>query len=199
MKKYTLNPEYSAYTVGQYIDYCKNSGSMLNQVCAITGMPKDEAIKLTPAQLKQVVTFFESVMESKESEFKCFWEHNGIKYGFIPNIESVTFGEWLDLNSAIQTHPTTMDKMLAILYRPVTMEFMGKYKIEDYSSDNHLSNRDIMRSMPLHIANGCMLFFSTIRSELWTTFQEYLEKQTNQNLEKAIKTTQQAIRESGMS
>lgn len=195
MKKYTLKPEYSAYTVGQYIDYSNNTGSLLNQVMAITSMPKDEALKCTPAQMNQIVSYFEGVMKSKEANFKYFWECNGVKYGFVPNIESVTFGEWLDLNSCLSTYPTSMDKMLSILYRPVTAEFMGKYKIEDYSSDIHLSNRRLMRSMPLDIANGCMLFFSTIKNELWTSFQEYLDKEMNQNLQTAITTMKETIQE----
>lgn len=195
MKKYTLKPDYSEYTVGQYIDYTNNTGNILNQVIAITGMERDEAVKLTPAQMNQIVAYFEDVLNTKQTNFKYFWNCAGVKYGFIPNIESVTFAEWLDLNSCLSTYPATMDKMLSILYRPVTAEFMEKYKIEEYSSDIHISNKRKMRSMPLDVANGCMLFFSTIKNELWINFQEYLDKQMNRNIQTAITTMKEVIQQ----
>jgi hypothetical protein len=40
--------------------------------------------------------------------------------------------------------------------------------------------------MPLSIANGALLFFSTIESELVTTSLSFLESQIQENLTKAM-------------
>jgi hypothetical protein len=83
---------------------------------------------------------------------------------------------------------------LSILYRPISSEIGTKYKIEQYTAD-HLSNAKDFEQMPLSIANGALLFFSTIESELVTTSLSFLESQIQENLTKAMKMMEQELQQ----
>jgi hypothetical protein len=54
---------------------------------------------------------------------------NGQEFGFIPNLDDMTAGEFADLDDYFQ-NAETWHKMLAVLYRPVTKKLANAYDIE---------------------------------------------------------------------
>jgi hypothetical protein len=121
-------------------------------------------------------------------------QHKWNGYGFIPDINKISFGEWLDLDTNCKDFPKNLPKLLSILYRPILSEIGTKYKIEQYTAD-HLSNAKDFESMPLSIANGALLFFSTIESELVTTSLSFLEQQIQANLTTAMKIMEEELQQ----
>ena len=53
----------------------------------------------------------------------------GVDCGFIPNLDDMTFGEYVDLDTYLSDW-ATMDKAMAVLYRPCTYKDKRTYKIE---------------------------------------------------------------------
>jgi hypothetical protein len=100
----------------------------------------------------------------------------------------------LDLDTNCKDFPKNLPKLLSILYRPISSEIGTKYKIEQYTAD-HLANAKDFEQMPLSIANGALLFFSTIESELVTTSLSYLESQIQMNLTKAMKMMEEELQQ----
>ncbi|CAB5224135.1 hypothetical protein UFOVP386_27 [uncultured Caudovirales phage] len=191
--KISLYGDYSRYNVGQYIDYMTNSGSELNRIMAITGLKRDEAVKLSPGQMNELIEFFEAIIKNPVASFKQKWNHNGITYGFHPFLDGLSFAEWLDLNKCMKDFPKSLDEVLAILYRPIKMELYDKYEIEDYDYSAMQGRKKIFREMPLHHANACMLFFSIIRKRLLIVFQEHLEEETLEQMEIAMKMMEEEL------
>jgi hypothetical protein len=190
MQKIKLSLDYNTITVKQYVDFLNNEGNDIGQVSAIMGQPKDFVRQLTPEDIDKVINAFKDVIATPMANHQHKW--NG--YGFIPDINKISFGEWLDLDTNCKDFPKNLPKLLSILYRPITSEIGTKYKIEQYTAD-HLSNAKDFESMPLSIANGALLFFSTIESELVTTSLSYLEQQIQQNLTKAMETMEEALQQ----
>lgn len=77
---------------------------------------------------------------------------NGIEYGFIPNLDRVSFGEFIDMDE--YSKPEHYHRLMSILFRPVIRKKGMKYDIEKYSG----SNEDLQQ-MPLGIALGALGFF----------------------------------------
>jgi hypothetical protein len=182
----SLYGDYTRYNVGQYIDYMANSGSDLNRVMALTGLKREEAVKLSPGQMQTLIDFFEAVIQNPVASFKQKWKHENVVYGFHPFLDGLSFAEWLDLNALMKDFPRTLDKVLAILYRPIKAELYDKYEIEEYDASVIPSRSKVFRSMPLHHANACMLFFSIIKKRLLIHFQELSEQQTIEQMETAM-------------
>lgn len=124
---------------------------------------------------------------SKESrEFKSVIKHNGITYGFIPNLDSITYGENTDLVNYISNWDT-MHRAMSVMYRPVKKNWLGRvkvsngqYEIEKYTST---SNADDFLDIDADIVLGAMVFFYNLTNELLRAIPSFLEKQVmNQEL-----------------
>ena len=190
MQKIKVSLDYNTITVKQYVDFLNNEGNDIGQVSAIMGQSKDFVRQLTPEDIDKVINGFRDVIATPLANHQHKW--NG--YGFIPDINKISFGEWLDLDTNCKDFPKNLPKLLSILYRPISSEIGTKYKIEQYTSD-HLANAKDFESMPLSVANGALLFFSTIESELVNTSLSFLEQQIQTNLTKAMKMMEEELQQ----
>lgn len=94
---------------------------------------------------------------------------DGVTYGFIPKIEDITLGEYIDLDNYFGDWQS-MEKAMSVLYRPVKDFKNDRYTIEEYKgSSKHLTD------MPVGIAFGATLFFWSLEKELLRTTLSYLE------------------------
>lgn len=79
-----------------------------------------------------------------------------IEFGMIPNLDAMTSGEYIDLDSLI-TDWGNMHKAMAVLYRPVLKKKKELYDIEEYST--YEKYEEVMKHAPLNVALGALLFF----------------------------------------
>ena len=187
--KLDLSPE--LITVSQYVGFATNEGDLVNQVQAITKLPRSKVLMLTPTQMNEIKTSFDEALLAVPSKHVTKWN----KYRFVPDINAMTFGEWLDLDANCNEFPKHLTKLLAILFRPCKNEFINRYEVDDYDSNIHLKNAEYFNDMPLMIANGAMVFFSNIEKELLIHFQEYSDSQMMTELKKAIAMMEQALQQ----
>lgn len=190
MAKIKLEKDYRKVTVGQYVDFVTNEGNEIGQVSAILQQPKDVVRGLPPEQIGEIIEFFKEIIEEPQAEHPHKWKN----FGFVPDINKISFGEWLDLESNCKDFPKHLTKILAILYRPIHSELGNKYKIEQYTAE-HLSNADQFREMPLSIANGALVFFSNIENELLNHSLEFLDTTMTSEMMKAVTMMQEAIKQ----
>jgi len=94
----------------------------------------------------------------------------------------MTLGEYIDLDTYFSDWDN-MHKAMSVLYRPVTKEKGDLYSIEEYDGTKY---SDVLKSMPLDVVLGSIVFFYNLSSELLTTILNYLKEETETNL-----TTQQ--------
>lgn len=101
---------------------------------------------------------------TQEAEFKSTFKINGVEFGFIPNLNDISTGEYVDLS----THGTTienMHKVMAVLFRPIkSKDFFGNYEIESYTGTKQYA--ELMKYTPLNIVNGALVFFYNLSKEL---------------------------------
>ena len=190
MSKVKLTLDYSTITVKQYVDFVMNEGNEIGQVSAIMGQPKDYVRQLSPEDITKVIEAFKSVIENPIAEHQWRWN----QYVFVPDINKISFGEWLDLETNCKDFPKNLNKILAILYRPSLTAIGSKYKIEPYTAE-HLSNAKVFDEMPLSVANGAMVFFSNIENELLNRSLEYLDTTMMKEMEKAIQMMKEAVQQ----
>jgi hypothetical protein len=104
--------------------------------------------------LNQINKIFESTPKFIKS-FKDFY--------FMPNLEDMTFGEFIDLNNYIDK-PEEAHKAMAVLYRPLTSKHKELYTIEDYEGSDKYSEQ--MKQAPLEAYLGAKVFFFNLANEL---------------------------------
>jgi hypothetical protein len=97
----------------------------------------------------------------------------GVEFGFIPELEEMTFGEYTDLDSYIGDWDN-MHKAMAVLYRPITKKGLnGTYEIEKYNGS--ITYCDVMKHAPLDVVFGANVFFYSLGNELLKSTMTYLE------------------------
>jgi len=98
----------------------------------------------------------------------------GTEFGFIPNLEDMTFGEYTDLDTYI-TDWDMMHRAMAVLYRPIKKNGLnGTYEIEDYNGT--VTYGDVMKYAPLDVVLGATVFFYNLGNALLNATINYLEK-----------------------
>lgn len=109
---------------------------------------------------------------TKENAFIQRFKMGGVEFGFIPNLDEMSTGEYMDLDTYI-TDWDTMHNAMAVLYRPITNKLGNKYQIEEYKGS--VTYADVMRHAPLDIVLGAMVFFYTLGNDLLKSTINYLE------------------------
>lgn len=119
--------------------------------------------------LNHVVKLFEDKQELVPT-FKLY----GVEYGFIPNLDEITYGENKDVTTYINDWDS-MHKAMAVLFRPIKQKQRDKYIIEEYEGSHKYS--EVMKDMPLEVVMGAMVFFYNLTNVLLKSIPSYLEKQ----------------------
>jgi hypothetical protein len=105
------------------------------------------------------------------------FELNGVEYGFIPVLDDMTYGEYVDLDTYIGD-VQELHKAMNVLYRPVILKQRGKYLIDEYKPDTFNN----MLDMPLGVALGSMVFFWNLGTELSEVTINSLVKENKGNI-----------------
>ena len=119
--------------------------------------------------LGHVINLFEEKQELLP-KFKMY----GIEYGFIPNLDEITYGENKDVTAYINEWGT-MHKAMAVLFRPIKQKQRDKYIIEEYEGSHKYS--EVMKEMPLNVVMGAMVFFYNLTNVLLKSIPSFLEKE----------------------
>jgi len=102
-----------------------------------------------------------------------FFNVGNIKFGWHPKLDSMSWGEFLDLNNNISDWETIIVSM-GVLYRPVTKYYKGKYLIEEYKGDTY---NDALMQMPMDAVMGAMVFFWSLGMDCAKYIAKYLEEE----------------------
>ena len=86
-----------------------------------------------------------------------------VEFGFIPKLDDMTFGEFIDLEKYISDWQT-MHKAMAVLFRPVYHSKKEFYEINEYEGSAKYS--EVMLDMPVDVAIGAMVFFYRLGMKL---------------------------------
>lgn len=172
-----------AVTLAKYIDY-QNAVDKLEQVHIITGKSTESIRLLQSHVIDEIIMQFEAAIKLGSSDFERKVRVGAIELGFVPNLNELTFGEYVDLDSACgevykggKINGAAAHKMMCILYRPVKAKFGKYYDIEAYHPNAKRKYEDDVLQLSLDHVLNVLLFFSSLEIELYNTSLEYLAKE----------------------
>ena len=114
------------------------------------------------------------------------FELEGVDMGFLPRLEDMSLGEYIDAENNIYDWQN-IHKAMAVLYRPVNFKLKDKYTIAPYSPTDELQS--IMKNMPLDVVMSSMVFFYDLGNELLKAIPNYLEEELNKKENIQVKQT----------
>ena len=182
-------------TLGKYIDF-KNAGdNVFLQAQVVTGYTKEQLREKSMDDIAPSITkFIEECKDYNQNKLEKYIRIGDKVMGFHPNLEAMSFGEYLDLNQLVSSDFTNnLPKIMSILYRPVVSEFMHNYEIEKYDSNVHIKNADLFREVDMAYVNGAMVFFCLLREDLLSSSLKFLDQQMMRQMEESLTMIEQAI------
>jgi len=97
---------------------------------------------------------------------------NGVEYGFIPDLDDISFGEYIDLDTYLGDWENIHTAM-NVLYRPIKSKKGNRYVIEDYD----VNTKDNLLDMPLDAVISSVFFFYHLGKDLSIVMNRYLERE----------------------
>ena len=132
-------------------------------------------------QIDSIFADFNEMLESERNIFEKIISIDGKEYGFIPNLKDLSIGEFSDIETLMKDGVfENIEKVLAVLYRPVINKVKHLYNIADYDG---LNDRDklFLNKFPVKNFHGTMVFFLIIAKELLMHTHQFLKE--NQQME----------------
>ena len=133
------------------------------------GISLKEAYTLKAKDVHRITGILADMFEQKP-QLKRRFVLNDVEYGFIPNLDDMTLGEYVDLDTYISKWDQ-VEKAMAVLYRPIVNTYKDKYNIEEYKAEGS----EVFKDVPMDIVFGSMLFFYRLGIDLSRVMTSYLE------------------------
>ncbi len=138
------------------------------------GIKLHEVAKIQMKDLNELISHFTKVFNERPQLIRQFKIKN-IEFGFIPKLDDITLGEYVDLENHLQNWKT-YHKAMAVMFRPIKNTNKDKYEIVDYEPNEDM--QELMRFAPLDVAISASVFFWTLGSELLSSTISYLQRET---------------------
>lgn len=157
------------------------SDKTMKALSIFLNVSEKELAKFPLAVVNKAISHVQNILNETPDFHKQF-THKGIKYGFIPNLDDITTGEFIDIEN-YQKNPADMWKLLSVLYRPITKEGQGhRYLIETYKGNVNEQLKDV----PSDVAYGALVFFCNLGIDLLTYTLKSLRMATEAQMNKDL-------------
>jgi hypothetical protein len=137
---------------------------------------KDVA-RIRIADIDDLLAHLNNLLQAKPKLTRTF-KLGVYEFGFIPKLEDMTSGEFIDLENYL-SNTETLHQAMAVLYRPITSKVKDLYTIQEYESSYKYS--EVLKYMPLDIALGSMLFFWTLLNDCGNALSHYIQNEVEQS------------------
>jgi hypothetical protein len=167
----------------RFVDY-HTANDNVERVMIAVNKSREYCEGLKVETVQTVIDLFEAACLTGKETHTPTVTIEGVKLGFIPDLNSMTFREHVDLDQlskSIWLENGTVDyknlpQLMAILYRPVTEQVGEYYNISKYDSDNVKKYMKAVNGLTMDRVQGGLLFFSTIAAELVNNSLESLDR-----------------------
>jgi len=128
-------------------------------IAELSNIPKDLINQLELKDVALIMSKMAELQAEQNSSLKRVIEIEGKRYGFHPNLDEITLGEFADIETFIKNDiEKHLPELMAILYRPIVEENNDVYIIEAY--DGNISIRaEQMKKMSAEQVQSALVFF----------------------------------------
>ena len=151
------------------------------------GLRLRDVFQVKWSDVKEITIHLSQMFKNKPS-FQHKFTLQGVEFGFITDLENMSFGEYIDLTQNLDK-VENWHKAMAVMYRPITERRKEKYKIEEYNGTN--SYAEVMKFAPLGVVLGSQVFFWNLTNDLLQSLLTFLKsemmtKEMKQTLAKEV-------------
>lgn len=178
--KVTLPEHIGEITLRQYLKHEELVARGLDEysynrrkVSLFANIPYKDTVYIKSSDYADLLLQIDTALAT-EAEFTPTFEMHGITFGFIPDLDKITLGEYADLSQyGVETE--TMHNLMAVLFRPIINRQGDNYGVMPYNGTEE--HAEMMKDMPMHCVSGALVFFYSLANDLETATQKYLTEE----------------------
>ena len=136
----------------------------------------NDVLRMKLSDTQDVIKILSKLFNDKPNLISKF-KLNKIEYGFHPQLDDLTLGEYIDLDTYIADWDN-IEKAMNVLYRPITASLKNKYTIDEYKVDQEAN----LLNMPMDAVMSSIFFLWNLGLDLSTTMTNSLEENQTQAL-----------------
>lgn len=137
------------------------------------GLKLSDAVQIKAYDIQRFIGSLGQVLKQKP-EFKQTFTFNGIEFGFIPDLQEISWGEYMDIEQNL-TNWETYHIALSVLYRPIKKRHGDTYEIMEYKGDTAF--HELFKMIGMDIALSASVFFWNLERALYQDIQLYLKEE----------------------
>ena len=147
-------------------------------IVALSDIPRKLVKELALSDVANIMSKIGELQAKQDTKLKRIIEVNGVEFGFHPDFDAITLGEYADVEQFIKNGiDTNLPELMAILYRPIKEKKNDIYIIDAYDGDITMRTEE-MKMMSAEQVQSALFFFYNFVKELSEIMQLYLmEKQ----------------------
>tara|TARA_R110000751_G_scaffold30732_1_gene78429 strand:+ start:32 stop:634 length:603 start_codon:yes stop_codon:yes gene_type:complete len=156
-----------------------NSEDAAKTIQELSDIPKKLIKELSLSDVAIIMSWIAELQAKQDTNLKRLIKINEVEYGFHPDLDSISLGEYADIETYIKIGiEKKLPELMAVLYRPVKKKHKnGVYVIEAYDGDIRMRAEE-MKKMSAEQVQGAMVFFYHFAKVLFETLQLYsIQKQ----------------------
>ena len=143
-------------------------------IAALSNIPKQLVKELALSDVAVIMSRIAELQQEQDTKLKRIIEINGIEYGFHPDLDSISLGEYADIEQFIKNGiEKNLPELMAVLYRPVKDKKNDIYIIDAYDGDIRLRTEE-MKEMSAEQVQSALVFFYTLGKVLSEILPLYL-------------------------
>ncbi len=168
-------------TLGQYqefdkLDLTKEAEVQSKMIEIFCKVPIEVVRSMKAKDITDICVIINNMFDTEHQLINRF-QMNGIDYGFIPDLENMSFGEYVDLDTFIGDNDN-LHRAINVLYRPIDLKQGQRYTLKEYNPD---TNEDA-KNYPLDAVFGAIVFFYNLGKDLSTVILNSSSKKNEESL-----------------
>ena len=179
VKEFDLIKTWADVNVDSYsklITFCNGtkSSEALETIAELSNVPKDLLNQLELKHIAIIMSKISELQARQSTTLKRVIEVDDVRYGFHPDLDAITLGEYADLEHFIKLGTANhLPEIMAVLYRPISHEDGELYTIKAYDGDIK-ERTEVMRKLSAEEVQNALVFFYHLGSVLLLTTQSSL-------------------------
>ena len=144
-------------------------------IAALSDIPKKLVKELSLSDVAVIMSKVGELQSKQDTKLKRIIEINGVEYGFHPDLDSISLGEYADIEQFIKNGiDSSLPELMAVLYRPIKLKKSDTlYIIDPYDGDIRLRAEE-MKLMSAEQVQSALFFFYNLGKVLSEILPLYL-------------------------
>ena len=143
-------------------------------IAALSDIPKKLIKELSLSDVAVIMSKVGELQAKQDTKLKRIIEINDVEYGFHPDLDSISLGEYADIEQFIKNGiDSSLPELMSVLYRPVKLKKNDIYIIDSYDGDIRLRAEE-MKQMSAEQVQSALVFFYTLGKVLSEIMPLYL-------------------------